>query len=125
MKKLLSGILILVLALCLVACGGDAAVGKYGFSHMEGMGMTLDAEALEAFGIDASGFMLEMKADGTFAMKAMVDGETESAEGTWEKSGDGYTMTIDGEAVSASYDAKEKTMTLTMEGDDGTVVFKK
>lgn len=125
MKKALGGILILALVLCLCACGGDAALGKYGFSHMESMGVRFDAEALEAFGIDTSTFMLEMKSGGSFVMTALVDDETETAEGTWEKSGEGYTLTIDGEAVSGVYDAKEKTMTLTMAGDDGIIVFKK
>ncbi|MDL2214461.1 hypothetical protein LJB76_02740 [Clostridia bacterium OttesenSCG-928-O13] len=125
MKKILSGMLVLALVLCLAACGGDAAVGKYGFSHMESMGVSFDAEALEAFGIDSSAFMLEMKSGGTFVMTALVDDDTETAEGTWEKNGDGYILTIDGEAVNAVYDPKEKTMTLTMEGDDGIMVFKK
>lgn len=58
-------------------------------------------------------------------MTALVDDDTETAEGTWEKSSDGYILTIDGEAVSAVYDTREKTMTLTMEGDDGIMVFKK
>lgn len=125
MKKTRIGLLVLFLALCLCACGGDAAVGKYSFDRMEVMGMSMNAEALEAFGIDASAFMLEIKADGSFVMAAFADGETETAEGTWEKSGDGYIMTIDDEPVKAAYDVKEKTMALMMEGDDGTVVFKK
>lgn len=131
MKKVLVGMismLTLVFALSLCACGStaDEAVGEYGFSHMEYMGMTMDAEAMESFDMDVSGFKLDMKEDGTFSMTMAMDADIETSEGTWEKSGDVYTMTVNGDSVSAAYDAKEKTMTLTFEdSEEGSIVFKK
>lgn len=136
MKRTMAVLMAALLLMGLAACDGgeDPAVGKYSFSHMEAMGMTLDAAAMEAFGMDASGFTLEMKADGTFVMNAFPTGdgaETEdgedSGEGTWEKSGDAYTLTVEGDSISATYDKNAKTMSMTFDsdGEEGTMVFKK
>lgn len=93
---------LLMMTTILAGCGGggnggqDAIVGKWTLSSVNigGTEMSLSDLAQMAGGElgDDMNVTFDIKADGTFSGNAM--GET--ADGTWTKNGDTYTLTIDG-----------------------------
>ena len=134
MKKVVSGVLVIMLALALVACsnggggaagGADPAIGKYVFESMEMSGMSIDASAFESMGMDPNLISLEIKEDGNFSL-SMADpstGATENESGTWKQNGSNYDLTSSGSTISAAFDASAGTMTIEEEGIK--MVFKK
>ena len=133
MKKTLSLLVILTLLLSLAACGGngasssDPAIGSYEFKEaiVEGQSVTADTFAEMGFDFSAS---LEIKADGKFTLTFDAEGlfdEDDSGDGTWEKKGDVYTLTMDGDAQEATYNASAKTFSFETDDDTSMVFVKK
>jgi heat shock protein HslJ len=92
---------LLMMTTILAGCGGgnggsDAIVGKWTLSSVDigGTEMSLSDLAEMAGGElgDEMNVTFDIKADGTLSGNAM--GET--AEGTWTKNGDTYTLTVEG-----------------------------
>lgn len=54
----------------------------------------------------------EMNADGTFSMTVQVSDEATTAEGTWEATDAGVTLTVNGDPAEAIYDAEAGTLTI-------------
>lgn len=111
MKVLLSALLIVSLIACLAACGSKGPSGTYTLDSMEAEGMTMDAEALKGFGMEAT---ITFNSDGTGSIDLMGQSE----EFTWK----GNTITSeDGEDLKFDFDGN----TITMEEDGAKMVFKK
>ena len=98
--------ILLMMGMVLTGCGGnnaDPIVGKWKLTNVEIGGATIDVQTFVeqyAQGEDASqmDISFDMKEDGTFA--ATAAGET--AQGTWKKETDGYTLTVDGQDQTAA-----------------------
>ncbi len=54
----------------------------------------------------------EMNADGTFSMTVQASDEATTAEGTWEATDAGVTLTVNGDPAEAIYDAEAGTLTI-------------
>ncbi len=120
MKKALLVLFVLMLALCLTSCGGDAEeVGSYTLDSMSENGETMSMKDLKdmyaAYGMDMPEFSLTLNKDGTGKMVVM--GETK--EITWDAKA--KTMTADGESIK--YTFKDKKITISEESQ--TMVFVK
>lgn len=111
MKVLLSALLIVSLIACLAACGSKGPSGTYTLASMESEGMTLDAEALKSFGMEAS---ITFNSDGTGSIDLMGQSE----EFTWK--GNKITSS-DGEEITFQFSGG----TITMEEDGAKMVFEK
>lgn len=127
MKKTITILVSALLLVALVACGGgsgDPAVGSYQFSAVASGGIQMD---LAALGVDTSAWKLAINEDGTFTMEvgdlSGTTTEAQTASGTWEKDGDNYTLTVNGEAINGTYDSGAKTFAMDAEGTQ--VIFKK
>ncbi len=57
---------------------------------------------------------LEMNADGTFSLTVQAGEEANTAEGTWEATDAGVTLTVNGDPAEALYDAEAGTLTISM-----------
>ena len=55
---------------------------------------------------------LEMNADGAFSMTVQASDEANTAEGTWEATDAGVTLTVNGDPAEAIYDAEAGTLTI-------------
>ena len=64
---------------------------------------------------------LEMNADGTFSMTVQASDEATTAEGTWEATDAGVTLTVNGDPAEAIYDAEAGT--INMNGADSKMEF--
>lgn len=96
MKKLLSSILVGVMLLSLVACGGkgnDKYAGKWISVAGTAMGVTLTGE-------DIAGFELDLKSGGKGTMT--VDGDSTNIK--WENDDSSLTVKVEGEELVATID---------------------
>ena len=101
MKKVVSGILVVVLLFSLAACGGkggsDPIVGNWKIDTVSMNGQEVELSALAAFGLDIKSWDINCKADGTLSMSVEMFGVKEDAEGTWTlKEGTTYELASDG-----------------------------
>ncbi len=55
---------------------------------------------------------LELNADGAFSMTVQASDEANTAEGTWEATDAGVTLTVNGDPAEAIYDAEAGTLTI-------------
>lgn len=90
MKKIISILIVMMLSLSIMACGGstgradDALVGKYISVTGTSLGVTLS-------GSDMEGFNLDLKSKG----KATIDIDGETMDGKWVNDDKTITLTID------------------------------
>lgn len=128
MKKLVSGIMIVMIMFSLVACGSkvdknDPILGTWNISSIEVAGQVMDLEALN---VNKDAVKLEVKADGKFSLDSIDPADitsTVTVEGTWTNKDGVYTFTAEGAgtAVTLSEDGK----TLSMEEDGSKLSFSK
>ncbi len=97
MKKVISMVMImLILAVSLVGCGGNSGIeGKWELAYMK-MGETaIKAEGMVSFDVQSGGKLIGISQDSS----------TGNAEGTWKsEGGNKYSFTIVGETVTAVLD---------------------
>ncbi|HPX70489.1 MAG TPA: hypothetical protein PLO47_01990 [Bacillota bacterium] len=107
MKKFIAiALVVLMLACAFSACGKKDApiVGEWVAVYMEAEGMK----------VKCAGFMeskLSVKADNTFTMSMEGEG---SQDGKWEKKGDAYTLTVDGDSIDAKI--VDGVLSISMDG---------
>lgn len=98
--------ILLMMGTLLTGCGGngggDPIVGKWSLTNVEVNGTVLDVKTfIEQYGqgVDTSELdvSFDVKEDGTFT--GVAGGQT--AEGTWEKGTDSYTLTVDDQDQAA------------------------
>ncbi len=124
-SKILSLVLVLVMAAALLsACGGGSAgpEGTYRIKSMDYGDTTLDYDTLKSFaalaGVDIDDlFRLELQSGG----KALMIADGDESEGTFTVNGSTVSITFDGETVDAQLDGN----TLTIEEDGTKMVFEK
>lgn len=114
MKKVISLLMVvLVLAVSLVGCGGGSGIeGKWELAYIEEGDMVLKMNG---------GATFEIKSDGKLVAVASFMGDSTEVEGTWKADGDKYVLTIDGEGQTAKIDGNS----LVVEIDGGKMVFTK
>ena len=109
-KILLSVLLILSVLTCLAACGSKGPSGTYNLVSMELDGEKIDADMLEEYGMEIT---ITFNSDGTGNLDMM--GEKEEFE--WKDN----KIIADGDEISFRLDGNK----LTLEEEDGTMVFSK
>ncbi len=127
MKKLLSVLMLAVMMMAFVGCGGkgdsDApVVGDWKLATIEAMGQTMTVdEFAELSGSDDVKMEMSIKADGKFTASL---GDI-SGEGTWEYKEPTLTLSSDGESMTGEY--KDGKLTLQMEeaGQSYSMTFEK
>lgn len=121
MKKALVVLFVLMLAVCLTSCGGDAEeVGSYDLESMSEGGQTMSMKDLKdlysAMGETLPEFGLTLNKDGTGKMAVM--GETQSIK--W----DSKAKTITGDGETIKYTFKDNKLTIDA-GDGSKMIFVK
>lgn len=103
----------------------DDAVGHYTLKNAVFQGVEMNKELLEEQGLDVSGFVLDIKEDGTFSMDTIAAGDVEAVSGVgeWTKDGDTYLMDDGAQAVPGTYNAEENTFSIEVDGI--VIVFEK
>lgn len=125
MKKRIAMLMLamVMVVMILAGCGGKKAdkapvIGEWKMSSIEVSGMSMDVDQfLEASGQSDVKMTLTIKEDGKFTMDVFG----ESADGTWEYKEPTCSLTVDGESVDAEY--KDGKLVLSM--DEGTMTFEK
>jgi hypothetical protein len=121
MKKVFLVLFVLMLAVCLTSCGGDAEeIGSYELESMSEAGETMSMKELKdmyaEYGMPVPEFSLVLNKDGTGKMT--ISGE--SANIKWDAKA--KTMTADGETIK--YTFKDNKITIG-EKNDAMVFVKK
>lgn len=134
-KILLTAILTLALVFtfAMVGCGkSDPIVGTYKLYQMsmtyQGQTMTFNLGDQAPWGDDvltADSVIYEIKKDGTFSAVANQAGQTNTSTGTWTKTGEAYSVTIEGQEVPVTLEGNTLTQSITMAGQTVTYVFTK
>lgn len=126
--KMISLVLVLMLAVSLAACGsGSKYAGTYKLESIEQAGISMNVDEFikqmsELAGQDVEFDMtLTLKDDGSMKLSANAMGEKEDLDGSWEEDGNNLKITIDGESQEATY----KDGKISMEAQGMKVVFAK
>ncbi len=128
MKKLLSVLMLAVMMMAFVGCGGSKGdsdapvVGDWKLATVEAMGVSMTVDEFAALsGSDDVKMEMSIKADGKFSASL---GDI-SGEGTWEYTEPTLTLSSDGESMTGEY--KDGKLTLQMEeaGESYSMTFEK
>lgn len=114
MKKILCSALVMIMMLCMVACGSSEA-GRYDFYSMDMDGVSITAEDLKEMGAEMEMY-ITLEKDGT----GVLVSEGETMEIAWE---DGKMWPVDDADDVIAYTIDGDT--LTMDQDGVTITFKK
>lgn len=109
-KIALSLLVILSILACFAACGSKVPSGKYNLSKMDAEGFSMDADMLKEYGMEIT---IEFNSDGTGTLTMMDDEE----DFEWKDN----KIIADGEEMTF----KLSGSTLTIESEEGTMVFEK
>ena len=123
MKKFVAMMLVVMMALSLVACGGGASsdpakaiVGSWELDDAEGEETKQAVALMKMFGMT---MVFEFKADGTGTMTSSMGDENEVTEFNYEINGD--QIVIDGSPANFKIDGKK----LHIDVDGEMLIFKK
>ena len=116
-------------------CGGNSGptvadyAGKYVFESSESAAGTYTAEDVSSMATPEQMCTLDLLDDNTFTLSTFGNSMfTESSTPTWEITQDGIKLSANGEEMPATYDTTNHTLTLTVNGSDGsttTMVLKR
>lgn len=133
MKKILSIVLVVVLALtclALVACGGSHE-GVYKFKSLTmtagDQSQTYNVGDTSPWGdvLSADSNVMELKADGTVVATSIVDDETMTQNGTYTIDGETISITIEGSTTEATIKNGTITVTNSYSGTTMAYVYEK
>lgn len=122
MKKIVTVVALLVLALAmfaLVGCGGKQDYGKYAGKYIAVSLVSGGEEMIgyfEAMQIDANDVYIELGTDGKFTLNLSAFTEEAPIEGTYKVKGTTLTLTVDGTPEEGTIKGNK----ITVRGDDGS-----
>lgn len=122
MKKWIAVMLVALMALSLIACGGksDGVVGTWKLSDGTDEQSKQAVELMKAFGMEMK---ITFKEDGTGSMETSMGGETQAVAFTYTY--ENGTLTMTETESGSSIDARIDGNKLIMEQDGAGLIFKK